>query len=188
MHNGTGPAPDSEVDQRWEDVIRNNLQLLLKNCKTTLSELVVRKWGMTPSVLLKQPICADLVSEVRGSPYCDGALRLQHNSEASITQIATRDFGGMGFKCKDCCLHFRDFELPRREWKDDEWTNLAKCHIMASMSRQDRRAWYKCPHCDRLGRNKRMVSARAFLNHLDEHTELQRYQNSLRNRNKTFLS
>jgi hypothetical protein len=83
----------SELDQRWEETACENLLLQLKTYKTTLASFVERNWGIKPAMLLKQGVRIPF-SE---APYCDGALRLQHNRDASISDVAVRDREGYGF-------------------------------------------------------------------------------------------
>jgi hypothetical protein len=135
--------------------------------------------------LLKMPITEWKKPDPEDYPYCDGALRLQHHHTASVECVASRDANGFGFTCNDCGLDLKDFELPQTAWSDVEWTRVAKYHMMASLSMEDRRAWYKCPICNELGDDAQIVlAARQFLAHLDGHGTLLEYRSNLRKMNE----
>jgi hypothetical protein len=84
----------------------------------------------------------------RPSHFCAGARLLQANPALSIIDIILPESYAPSYTCKFCYLDISSFQLFAMEWGEEHWTAIARCHIMACQSFEDRRAGFVCTGCE----------------------------------------
>ncbi|KAN0074157.1 hypothetical protein V8E54_008094 [Elaphomyces granulatus] len=103
-------------------------------------------------------------------PFCPGALLLQRDSSLRIDSIVLPTTSAPCFTCKFCYLELSSFQIFAMYWSSDDWTEVARCHVMACQSFKDKRAGYRCVACNVAGPNRTPLRTRTvgmFL-HLSE--------------------
>jgi len=104
-------------------------------------------------------------------PFCPGALLLQRDSSLTIDSIVLPTTSAPCFTCRFCYLELSSFQIFAMYWSPDEWTAVARCHVMACQSFKDKRAGYRCAACSVvIGSNRTPLRTRTvgMLLHLNE--------------------
>ncbi|OCL01393.1 hypothetical protein AOQ84DRAFT_383787 [Glonium stellatum] len=117
-------------------------------------------------------VVQQLLDSDRPRNFCYGALLLQADKEKSIEDIAIcrPSLREWGFICRHCNLSVGSYRALRA-FEDDISPSrelLARSHLIACVSLQERAAFYKCLACFERGKEVDFRSAAGYERHIEE--------------------
>jgi hypothetical protein len=163
---GDFAAPNTE-SENWREEADGLARSASDKTLKALQDLAGRL-GYVPSTN-RDPLLSKLPRSSFGAgdvAYCKSALLLQE-SKADIYSVLKRQNSDQHFICTHCYLEISDFRSNAPNYKAEDWSLLASCHVLACSSLKDRRAAYRCFACFARGHDVIEPSAAAIRVHLD---------------------